>query len=135
MVGAEVPDVEPEQSLTDHQLVIPAELLEQTHREIEVEFLFQFPAEVGKVGDVLKDTFIIDADFNRMEAAFLSEMERVYRRKLGGTTGGDVFRLQAVAGLLDLIQGYFDKCDDKDRARRLRLESEKIQKALDKLKK
>lgn len=71
----------------------------------------------------------------RMEAAFLSEIERVYKRKLGGAAGADVFRLQAVAGLLDLIQGYFDKCDDKDRARRLRLESEKIQKALDKLKK
>ena len=71
----------------------------------------------------------------RMEAAFLSEIERVYKRKLGGTAGADVFRLQAVAGLLDLIQGYFDKCDDKDRARRLRLESEKIQKALDKMKK
>ena len=71
----------------------------------------------------------------RMEAAFLSEIERVYKRKLGGTAGADVFRLQAVAGLLDLIQGYFDKCDDKDRTRRLRLESEKIQKALDKMKK
>ncbi|MFZ9991149.1 MAG: transglutaminase domain-containing protein [Opitutales bacterium] len=71
----------------------------------------------------------------RMEAAFLSEIERVYKRKLGGAAGADVFRLQTVAGLLDLIQGYFDKCDDKDRARRLRLESEKIQKALDKLKK
>lgn len=72
---------------------------------------------------------------SRMEAAFLSEMERVYRRKLGGTTGGDVFRLKALAGLLDLIQGYFEKCDDVERARRLRLESEKIQKALDKMKK
>ena len=72
---------------------------------------------------------------SRMEAAFLSEMERVYRRKLGGTTGGDVFRLKALAGLLDLIQGYFEKCDDGERARRLRLESEKIQKALDKMKK
>ncbi len=72
---------------------------------------------------------------SRMEAAFLSEMERVYRRKLGGNTGGDVFRLQALAGLLDLIQGYFEKCDDVERARRLRLESEKIQKALDKMKK
>jgi hypothetical protein len=71
----------------------------------------------------------------RMEAAFLSEIERVYKRKLGGSAGADVFRLKAVAGLLDLIQGYFDKCDDKDRARRLRLESEKIQKALDKMKK
>ena len=72
---------------------------------------------------------------SRMEAAFLSEMERVYRRKLGGTAGADVFRLKALAGLLDLIQGYFEKCDDVERARRLRLESEKIQKALDKMKK
>lgn len=72
---------------------------------------------------------------SRMEAAFLSEIERVYRRKLGGTAGADVFRLKALAGLLDLIQGYFEKCDDVERARRLRLESEKIQKTLDKLKK
>jgi hypothetical protein len=72
---------------------------------------------------------------SRMEAAFLSEMERVYRRKLGGTAGADVFRLKALAGLLDLIQGYFEKCDDVERARRLRLESEKIQKALVKMKK
>lgn len=72
---------------------------------------------------------------SRMEAAFLSEIERVYRRKLGGTAGADVFRLKALAGLLDLIQGYFEKCDDIERARRLKLESEKIQKTLDKLKK
>ena len=72
---------------------------------------------------------------SRMEAAFLSEVERVYRRKAGGTAGADVFRLKALAGLLDLIQGYFEKCDDVERARRLKLESEKIQKALDKLKK
>jgi hypothetical protein len=71
----------------------------------------------------------------QMEAAFLSEIERVYKRKLGGTAGADVFRLKALAGLLDLIQGYFDKCDDTERARRLRLESEKIQKILDKMKK
>lgn len=72
---------------------------------------------------------------NQMEAAFLSEIERVYRRRLGGTAGADVFRLKALAGLLDLIQGYFEKCDDVERARRLKLESEKIQKALDKMKK
>ena len=71
----------------------------------------------------------------KMESVFLSEMERVYRRKLGGMAGADVFRLKALAGLLDLIQGYFDKCDDAERARRLRLESEKIQKILDKMKK
>ncbi len=59
----------------------------------------------------------------------------MYKRKLGGTAGADVFRLKALAGLLDLIQGYFDKCDDTERARRLRLESEKIQKILDKMKK
>jgi hypothetical protein len=72
---------------------------------------------------------------SKMESVFLSEMERVYRRKLGGMAGADVFRLKALAGLLDLIQGYFDKCDDAERARRLRLESEKIQKILDKMKK
>lgn len=71
----------------------------------------------------------------RMEAAFLAEIERVYRRKLGGVAGADVFRLQALAGLLDLIQGYLEKYDDAERARRLRLESEKIQKALAKMKK
>jgi hypothetical protein len=71
----------------------------------------------------------------KLEAAFLSEVERVYRRKIGGVPGTDLFRLKALAGLLDLIQGYFDKCNDPERARRLRLESEKIQKILEKTKK
>ena len=67
----------------------------------------------------------------KLEAAFLAEIERVYRRKAAGST--DLFRLKAVAGLLDLILGYVDKCGDPERARRLRRESEKIQKTLEKM--
>jgi hypothetical protein len=71
----------------------------------------------------------------KLEAPFLSEIERVYRRRMGNGAGADVFRLKALVGLLDLIQGYFDKCGDPGRAKRLALESEKLQKTLEKLKK
>jgi DNA-binding SARP family transcriptional activator len=71
----------------------------------------------------------------KLEALFLSEIERVYRRRMGGTASADVFRLKALAGLLDLIQGYFEKCGDPGRAKRLQLESDKIQKTLEKMRK
>lgn len=70
----------------------------------------------------------------KLEGLFLAEIERVYKRRLSGG-GGDVFRQQAVLGLLDLILGYFEKCGDADRARRLQLESEKLRKNLEKMKK
>ena len=71
----------------------------------------------------------------KLETPFLSEIERVYRRRMGGGAPADVFRLKALIGLLDLIQGYFDKCGDPTRAKRLALESEKLQKVLEKMKK
>ena len=71
----------------------------------------------------------------KREALFLSEIERVYRRRMAGNGTNDVFRLKAVLGLLDLIQGYFDKCGDPGRAKRLQLESDKLQKTLEKMKK
>lgn len=70
----------------------------------------------------------------KLEGLFLAEIERVYKRRLGGG-GGDYFRQQTLLGLLDLIMGYFEKCGDADRARRLRTESDKLRKNLEKMKK
>lgn len=67
------------------------------------------------------------------ERLFLSEMERVFKRRLDGT--GDVFRMKTVLDLLNVMEGYFEKCNDVERGKRLQKEADKIQKELDKLKK
>ncbi len=67
------------------------------------------------------------------EHLFLSEMERVFKRKLDGA--GDVFRMKTVLDLLKVMEGYFEKCGEAERSKRLQREADKIQKELDKLKK
>lgn len=69
----------------------------------------------------------------RLEGLFLAEIERIYKRRIGGPTG-DIFRMKALLGLLDLVQGYFDKCGDPTRAKRLQTEADKLRKTLDKTK-
>jgi hypothetical protein len=67
------------------------------------------------------------------EHLFLSEIERVFKRRLDGA--GDVFRMKTVLSLLEVMEGYFEKCNDAERGKRLQREADKIQKELDKLKK
>ncbi len=67
------------------------------------------------------------------ETFFLNDLERTYKRKLDG--GGDVFRMKTVASVLGMMKGYFERCGQAERFRRLERDQEEIQKKLDKLKK
>lgn len=66
------------------------------------------------------------------ETFFLNDLERTYNRKLEG--GGDVFRMKTVGSLLGLMKGYYERCGQLDRFRRLERDQEAIARKLEKLK-
>ncbi len=67
------------------------------------------------------------------ETFFLNDIERTFRRKLDGE--GDIFRMKTVGSLLGMMETYFEKCGQAERARRLQREMEDIERKLERLKK
>ena len=67
------------------------------------------------------------------ETFFLNDLERTYRRKLDGE--GDVFRMKTVASTLGMLKGYFERCGQAERFRRLERDQKEIAEKLEKLRK